>query len=72
MFMAPDDGRSGGTGSGDAGLTLAPTAGPLLLLRSGVPLTLLLDLADPAGPRSELIYSQERDTETAVWWVAPV
>lgn len=70
--MAPDDGRYGGTGPGDAGLTLAPAAAPLLLLRSGVPLTLLLDLADPAGPRSELIYSQERDTETAVWWVAPV
>ena len=70
--MAPDDGPYSGTGPGDVGLTLAPAAAPLLLLRSGVPLTLLLDLADPAGPRSELIYSQELDTETAVWWVAPV
>lgn len=32
---------------------------PLALLRSGVPLTLLIDLADRAGPRSELIYDEE-------------
>ena len=32
---------------------------PLDLLRSGIPLTLLLDLADPDGPPSELIYAQE-------------
>lgn len=29
------------------------------LLRAGVPLTLLLDLADPAGPRSELRLREE-------------
>ena len=32
---------------------------PLALLRSGIPLTLLLDLAEPAGPASELIYREE-------------
>lgn len=29
------------------------------LLRSHVPLSLLLDLADPCGPRSELLYGAE-------------
>ena len=29
------------------------------LLRGGVPLTLLLDLADPQGPRSGALYGQE-------------
>lgn len=29
------------------------------LLRGGVPLTLLLDLADPRGPRSGALYGQE-------------
>ncbi len=30
------------------------------LLRSGVPLTLLLDLADPQGPHSRELYRSER------------
>ena len=29
------------------------------LLRSGVPLTLLLDLAEPGGPRSQLRYADD-------------
>lgn len=29
------------------------------LLRQGVPLTLLLDLADPSGPRSDELYLLE-------------
>ena len=32
---------------------------PLALLRSGIPLTLLIDLADPLGPRSEEIFGEE-------------
>jgi hypothetical protein len=32
------------------------------LLRQGVPLSLLVDLADPAGPRSREILEAERDT----------
>lgn len=32
------------------------------LLQGGVPLSLLLDLADPRGPRSELLLLQERPT----------
>jgi len=35
------------------------------MLRLGIPLTLLLDLADPFGPRSEEIYHSERPAETA-------
>lgn len=30
------------------------------LLRAGIPLTLLLDLGDPAGPRSEALLREER------------
>lgn len=30
------------------------------LLRRGIPLTLLLDLADPFGPRSDELYAVER------------
>lgn len=36
------------------------------LLAAGVPLTLLLDLADDAGPRSELRYQAEGGD--AAWW----
>lgn len=32
---------------------------PLALLRSGIPLTLLIDLADPLGPPSAQIYDDE-------------
>jgi hypothetical protein len=32
----------------------------MALLRDGVPITLLLDLADPTGPRSHEIYDLER------------
>ena len=32
---------------------------PLELLRSGIPLSLLLDLADPLGPPSEQIFGEE-------------
>ena len=35
------------------------------MLRQGIPLTLLLDLADPFGPRSEEIYHSERSHESA-------
>jgi hypothetical protein len=34
--------------------------GVMDLLRQGIPLTLLLDLADPAGPRSAEILESER------------
>jgi hypothetical protein len=30
------------------------------LLKAGVPLTLLIDLADPFGPRSDELMSEER------------
>ncbi len=33
--------------------------GPLGLLAAGIPLTLLLDLADPAGPDSQAICTSE-------------
>lgn len=36
---------------------------PSALLRSGVPLTLLLDLVDPRGPRSEELYRSEEPAE---------
>ena len=35
------------------------------MLRQGIPLTLLIDLADPFGPRSEEIYASERPHESA-------
>ena len=35
------------------------------MLRQGIPLTLLLDLADPFGPRSEEIYRTEGRAESA-------
>lgn len=44
--------------------TLERTAGAsdvMELLRQGVPLTLLLDLADPRGPRSLELLLLERD-----------
>ena len=31
------------------------------LLRQGIPLTLLLDLADPLGPHSDDLFVHERD-----------
>jgi hypothetical protein len=37
------------------------TADVMELLRAGVPLTLLLDLADPYGPRSYELYDVEGD-----------
>jgi len=37
-----------------------PTAEVMELLRLHVPLTLLLDLADPAGPRSRELLDDER------------
>ena len=30
------------------------------LLRAGIPLTLLMDLASPAGPHSQELYADER------------
>ncbi|MEZ5117688.1 MAG: hypothetical protein R2737_15620 [Candidatus Nanopelagicales bacterium] len=36
------------------------------LLRSGIPLTLLMDLADPTGPRSEEILESERQRRMRV------
>jgi hypothetical protein len=38
----------------------------MTLLRDGVPITLLLDLADPAGPRSREIYDRERPLQVTV------
>ena len=35
------------------------------MLRQGIPLTLLIALADPFGPRSEEIYASERTHESA-------
>jgi hypothetical protein len=35
------------------------------LLRKGIPLTLLLDLADPCGPRSEEILHLEKEEKAA-------
>ncbi len=35
------------------------------MLRRGIPLTLLMDLADPFGPRSAEIYISERTAESA-------
>lgn len=40
------------------------------LLAGGVPLTLLLDLADPAGPRSRARYAEEGG-EDATWLLRP-
>ena len=37
------------------------------LLDAGVPLTLLLDLADPAGPDSQAINSVERPPGDPIW-----
>ena len=37
--------------------TMAARTGALL--RSGVPLSLLLDLAEPRGPRSDVLYGAE-------------
>jgi hypothetical protein len=37
------------------------------LLDSGIPLSLLLDLADPAGPDSRAINSVERPPGDAIW-----
>jgi len=42
-----------------------PPAGPLAWLAAGVPLTLLLDLADPVGPDSRRIYAAEAPYRTA-------
>jgi hypothetical protein len=35
------------------------------LLRQGIPLTLLLDLADPCGPRSEELLLLEKEDQAA-------
>jgi len=35
------------------------------MLRLGIPLTLLMDLADPFGPRSAEIYISERKADSA-------
>jgi hypothetical protein len=37
------------------------------LLDAGIPLTLLLDLADPAGPDSQAINSVERPPGDLIW-----
>ena len=37
-----------------------PDSDVMELLRQGIPLTLLLDLADPCGPRSDELYAVER------------
>lgn len=52
----------------EAARAFCPARGPspLALLAAGVPLTLLLDLADPAGPDSQGILATER-AETPVW-----
>lgn len=39
---------------------------PLALLAAGVPITLLLDLADPAGPDSRAVLREEGD-ESPRW-----
>ena len=43
------------------------TAPILSLLESGVPLTLLIDLADPAGPDSRSINAVERPPGDPIW-----
>lgn len=43
----------------------APHAGTHALLCAGVPLSLLLDLLDPRGPRSDELYEAERSD--AAW-----
>lgn len=49
-------------GADTTGMTQLRTTHPVMTaLAAGVPLSLLADLADPAGPDSRLIY----DTETA-------
>ena len=44
------------------------TSRALDLLAHGVPLSLLCDLADPAGPRSREILDAEREGAPAWWW----
>jgi hypothetical protein len=44
------------------------TTSPVMhLLDSGIPLTLLLDLADPAGPDSRAINAVERPPGDFIW-----
>jgi hypothetical protein len=44
------------------------TTSPVMhLLDSGIPLTLLLDLADPAGPDSRAINAVERPPGDPIW-----
>lgn len=40
------------------------------LLHTRIPLSLIMDLVEPAGPRSREILDAEGRPETA-WWVAP-
>ncbi|MGN6245476.1 MAG: hypothetical protein ACTHQ3_17640 [Motilibacteraceae bacterium] len=44
------------------------TARVLALLARGVPLSLLCDLADPAGPRSREVLDAEREGAEPWWW----
>lgn len=41
-------------------------------LRAGVPLTLVIDLLDPAGPDSTRIYADECSEPADPWWTAAV
>jgi len=41
-------------------------------LRAGVPLTLVIDLLDAAGPDSARIYASERSELADPWWMAAV
>ncbi|MDP9394096.1 MAG: hypothetical protein M3Q27_07500 [Actinomycetota bacterium] len=40
-------------------------------LSRGVPITLLCDLFDPRGPRSQDIYAVERDEDALLWTRVP-
>jgi hypothetical protein len=61
IAMKPPEGSSSGRGLPNYTIVITPpgTARAWSLLRAGVPLTLLCDLADPEGPRSREIYTAE-------------